>query len=112
MQRTGRIDPTLSEQPLICGARFGLHHRIGAPQPRIVDIGVGRDDVEVACQYYGFAALIEDLRVLDQAFEPRELVVELRTRLRVAVRQINGGNRESFDSRFQIARLLIGRVAR
>ncbi len=47
-----------------------------------------------------------------QAAEPRQLVVELRTRLGIAVRQIDAPYKQSLDCRFDISRLVVGRIAR
>src|ERR1700754_777471 len=57
------------------------------------------------------AAVEKRLRISDQAFEPFELVVEFRSRLRVTVWQIQAADQQSVDGRFDIAAMGIGVAA-
>src|SRR2546421_12843597 len=57
------------------------------------------------------AACVEALRVRDQALEPRQLVIELRTGLRVAVRQIEAGDDNAVHRSFDITALVVGGIA-
>ena len=57
------------------------------------------------------ARRIQRLGVLDQPLEPRELVVEFGSWLRVAIRQIETGDDDAVDRRFEIAALRIRDVA-
>src|SRR2546426_8026902 len=58
------------------------------------------------------AARPQALRMLDQALEPRQLVIELRPGLRIAVRQIQAADDDPLHRRLQIAALLVLRIAR
>ena len=49
--------------------------------------------------------------MLDQALEPRELVIEFRSGLRIAVRKIDRRHHETFDFGFEVASLLAGVAA-
>ena len=49
--------------------------------------------------------------VLDQPFEPRQFVAEFGTRLRVAVRQIQGADDHPVDRSFEIATVCVGFAA-
>ena len=51
-------------------------------------------------------------RVLDQAIEPGQFVVELGTGLQVAIRQIQASHNHSGDRRLEIPALVIRKVAR
>src|ERR1700674_1126722 len=58
------------------------------------------------------AAVVERLRALDEPLEPRELVVELRSRLRIAVRQVQASDDDAVRRRLEITALLVGRIPR
>ncbi|MNF01894.1 hypothetical protein D3C80_2009590 [compost metagenome] len=47
------------------------------------------------------------MRMLDQAFEPAQLVIELGPGLRVAVRQVQARHQHAMYRRFQIAALAV-----
>src|SRR6185295_12262030 len=111
VQLAQRIDPALREQPLICVARLRLQQRIFLPALRIVDVEVRRDDVVVAEQHDRLARRIQRLRVLDQPLEPLELVFELRTRLRIAVGQIQAADDDAAHFRFDVAAVRIVGIA-
>jgi len=49
--------------------------------------------------------------MLDQPLEPRQLVSELRTRLGIAVRQIQRSNDDATDLRLDIAAVRVVRIA-
>ena len=51
-------------------------------------------------------------RVSDEPLEPGELVVELRSRVRIAVRQIQRRHQYAADGGLHVASLRVGRVAR
>src|ERR1700761_695623 len=51
------------------------------------------------------------LRVDDQPLEPRELVVELRPRLRIAVRQVQTADQQAIDGGLDIAAMRIVGIA-
>ena len=71
-----------------------------------------RYDVVVAGQYDRYAGLHEFRAVFDQPLEPSQFVIELRTRLRVSIRQVNGRDQHPVYRRFDIACLAILRIAR
>src|SRR3989454_11342207 len=58
------------------------------------------------------AARPQALRMLDQALEPRQLVIELRPGLRIAVRQIRAADDDPLPRRLKITALLVLRTAR
>src|SRR5947208_16798137 len=53
---------------------------------------------------------MKDLRVLNQEFEPSEIVIEVRARLGITVWKIDRRNDDAFDGRFQVATLPVGRI--
>src|SRR2546428_533818 len=112
MPRADRIDPSLLQQPLVALAALGLQQRILAPGARVVDIEVRRHHVVVAREHHRMAARPQALRMLDQALEPRQLVIELRPGLRIAVRQIQAAADDPLHPRLQITPLLVLRIAR
>ena len=73
---------------------------------------VGRHDVVVAREDNLFAAVPQFRCVVDQSLEPRQLVIELRPRLRIAVRQIDRSDDDAVDRRFQIPAVSVVRVVR
>jgi hypothetical protein len=54
-----------------------------------VDVELGRHNREIASQNDRNVLLLQAPRATDEALEPRKLVVEFGTRLRVAVRQVD-----------------------
>ena len=52
------------------------------------------------------------LRVLVQPLHPAQLVVEFRTRLRVAVGQIEAADDDAVDCRLDVAAMVVVRIAR
>lgn len=80
---------------------------------RGVDVdAIRRDHVEVARQDDGAATGHQLGGMLVQPLEPGKLVVELRTRLRVAVRQLEADDHHAVDGGLEVSRLFVGRVAR
>ncbi len=69
-------------------------------------------DVEVADERDRLGARTKRPRVLDQALEPRELVVEFRTRLGVAIRKVEARHAQAVHLRLEVAALLVRGVAR
>lgn len=57
------------------------------------------------------AAVVQPARMRDQALEPAQLVVELRSRLRVAVGQVQAADDEPVRGHFQVAALRVLAVA-
>src|SRR5437762_7300059 len=106
------VDPALGEQPVVGGSGFGLEDRVKAPRPCVVDIGIGGYHVEVAGEHDIVARLHQRLRMSGEPFEPCQLVVELRTRLWVAVGQVRGCDSEPLRPRLEKARLRVTLVRR
>ncbi len=73
---------------------------------------LGRRDVVVAGQDHRLPGALERGRVLDQPIEPGQLVVEFRAGLRIAVGQIDRGDEDAADGRFDVAALPVARIAR
>src|SRR3984957_15277201 len=105
-----RITPALCHQRLERGAALRLDQCLLVPRSRRIDIELGGRDVVVAGQHHGNVLLDEFRGMRSQPPEPCELGVEFRTRLRIAVRQINAGDNNAFDGGFDVARLAIIRV--
>ena len=103
--------PALRDQRPEGGAAFRLDQRILVPRLRGIDIDLGRRDVVVAGQHHGDILLQELCGMGAQALEPVELVIEFRSRLRIAVRQIDAGDDDAVDGGFDIARLVVVGVA-
>lgn len=112
MQMPRGIDPSLLEEPAERRTCFRLHHCVEPPQPFVVDVGFGRDHVEIARQHHRLSGIHQCLRVRVQALEPGKLEIEFRSGLGVAVRQVHRGDDQAVDLRLQVARLLIQLVAR
>ncbi len=105
------IDPSLLEQAPITGAAFGLQQRVLEPGARVIDVLVGRHHVVVAGQHDRMAAVVQRGRILQQPFEPGELVLEFRSRLRVAVGQIQTADQHAMHRGLDVAALLVAVVA-
>src|SRR5689334_9228179 len=67
-----RVRPALGEEPPVALAALRLQQRVLLPRACVVDVEVGRHDVEVADERDRPAAAIQSGRVLDEALEPRE----------------------------------------
>src|SRR5690606_15185515 len=82
------IGPALGKQALVALAAFRLQQRVLGPGAWVVDVLVGGHHVVVAGQHHRMAAGEQPFGMLDQPLEPGQLVVEFRSRLRVAVGQV------------------------
>ena len=105
------VDPALVENAPKQGAALRL-------QQRVVRIGVGgidvllrRYDIVVAGEHDGQTRGVELRRVRREPLRPGELVVELGTRLRIAVRCVERGDQNAVHCRGDVAALLILRIA-
>ncbi|MNE87756.1 hypothetical protein D3C80_1849930 [compost metagenome] len=85
---THGIGPALVQQTLITLAALGLQQGILEPGTRVIDIEVGGNHIVVTGQHHWMLAALQRMRVLDQALEPGQFVIELRPRLRIAVGQV------------------------
>ncbi|MCY1179295.1 hypothetical protein D9M73_196890 [compost metagenome] len=101
------IEPALIKQSLVTRSRLRLQQCVLQPGTRVIDVHVGGHDIEIPCQQRGVATSIEAARMLDQAFEPVQLVIELGPGLRVAVRQVEASDQHPVCRSFQIAALAV-----
>lgn len=76
-----------------------------------IDVGLGRYDVVVARQNDWSAAFLEGLSVTDQGLEPSQLIVELWTRDRIAVGQVEASDQDAVHRGLDIAGLAWVRIA-
>src|SRR5665213_2136571 len=97
-----RVTPALRYQRPERRAALRLDQGILVPRPRRIDIEFGGRDVVVAGQYHGNVLLQEFRGMRSQPLEPCELVIEFRTRLRIAVRQIDAGDNDALDGGFDV----------
>jgi hypothetical protein len=111
MLRADRVGPALPKQPLERRAALGLHQSVVRPILRLVDVEVGRDDIVVAGQHDRLIERVQHLRPRDQPLHPFELVVELRSRLRIAVGRVEAADQHAADRSLDIAALHILGIA-
>ena len=111
VQLAQRVGPALREQAPVALAALGLQQRVLEPRARVVDVEVRRHDVVVAREDHGSAARVELGRVLDQPLEPAQLVVELRSGLRVAVGQVEAPDDEVAHLGLDVAAVIVVGVA-
>ena len=81
----------------------GENKRVLLPALGLVDVEVGRNDVEIADQQRRHAAVEQALGVRLQPVHPRQLVVELGAGPRIAVGQIEVADQQPADRRLDIA---------
>src|SRR5206468_2998411 len=86
MELSEGIRPTLRKKVAIGGADFRAEKRVIQPTLRFVDVDIGGHDVEVASQNHLITSREKVRGVLRQPFEPTKLVIELRSRRRIAGR--------------------------
>ena len=115
-RRPGCSARSASVQPCASSRRVG-RPRLGLGQ-RVVVVGAGRIDVArlgrdvvVAGEHHRHARRDQPGGVGVEPLHPRELVVELRPRLRVAVRRVERGDEHAPHRRLDVARLAVVRVA-
>ena len=106
------IGPPLQEEALKALAALGLEQSVFNPGARVVNIKIGRDDVEISGQGHGVSRLTEGIGVGNQAAEPFQFVIKLRAGLRISIGQVEAADEHSIDRRLQIAAVGIGFVAR
>src|SRR5882672_1034044 len=110
MQRADRVRPALREQSLVGGAAGRLQQCVLLERAGVVDVEVGRQHIVVAGEHHGLVGRGKRLRMLDQALEPGELVVELRARLRVAIRKVETGDADTANARLQETAMRVVRI--
>ena len=112
MQLARGIHPPLRDQTRIGVPDLRLHHCVEAPPVGVVDIEIGRDDVEVSGEHMTLGGVAEFFRVRNEPLEPAKLVVEIRRRHRIAVREIDRCDDETPNSRLEVARLRVRGIPR
>src|SRR6202022_3704316 len=93
-------------------ATLRLNQCVVIERSRWIDVLHSRYDVVIAAKADRPAGLHQFRAVLDQTFEPGQFVVELRTGLRISVRQVDGSDQHTIYRRFDIACLAILRIPR
>jgi len=88
MKRPDRIRPTLCNQLCICFSNFGPKQSVVAPALRRVVIEIGRHNIEIASERYGYVESQQLSRIIVQPLKPAELVLEFGPRNGIAVRKI------------------------
>ena len=103
VERPHRVGPALLD-------KAADRHRAPPPEQRVIDpalgrihVEIGRHDIEVAGENRRRAALQKRLGIAREPVEPAQLVIELRARRRVAVRQIEASDDQTADSRPDVA---------
>ncbi len=112
MQRADGVGPAELGELAKCGAASRLDERVVIVGARRIDVGPGRHDVVVARQHDRRARRVQGSRVLDQTPQPRELGVEFRSRLRIAVGRVQASDQDAVDRGLEIARVGVLGVAR
>jgi hypothetical protein len=105
VQVADRVGPALLEQAGVERADLRREQGIVLPPLGPVDVEVGGHDVVVARQHHGRAAGEEVGGVGEEAVEPGELVVELRSRPRVAVGEVEATDEDARDRGLDVAAL-------
>src|SRR5271166_6449047 len=106
------IGPALGDEPSERVPHLGPEESIIDPALGLIDVEVGRYDVVVAGENDRRARRQEVFGVLCQTLKPAQLVVELRARRRVAVRQIKAADQHAVDRRLDIAAICVVRITR
>src|SRR5579862_1115519 len=101
------IRPALSQQLSEGLATFRLDQCVLIQGSRRIDVLLCRHDVVVTGQHDRHSCREKSGGMGSQALEPGQLVTELRTRLGISVRQVNGRNQDAVHSGLDIARLTI-----
>ncbi len=105
------IDPALLQQALPGGARFGLQQCILAPVLRIVDVRIRGNHVVITRKDDGHAGVVESLCMLCEPLEPFQLVLELRSRLGIAIGQVDAAHADAVHVGLDVAAVRIVRIA-
>ena len=82
------VGPTVSKQPSKGLPTLWLDQRVLVQRPSWIDILCGRNNVEVTGQDNRKVTCDQFCSMGNQSFKPAELVIELRPRLRIAVRKV------------------------
>src|SRR3984957_12518967 len=112
MQPPHRVSPALSQQTRKGLAAFGLDQRVVIQRSSRIDVLRCRHDIVITGQHHGGTARHEFGGMGNEALEPGQLVVELRSRLRIPVGEVDRSDQDSLNSRFDVAGLVICRITR
>jgi diketogulonate reductase-like aldo/keto reductase len=110
--RAQDVCPALGEQPPVSLAGLGEEERVVDPPLRPVGIQLGRDDVVIAREDDRPALVEQACGMAVQSLEPLQLVIELRPRGGVAVKQVEAADRHAAREGLDVAALGVVRVAR
>ena len=92
-------------------AAFDAGQRIISPAGWIITVDILGDDIEITAKNNRNLILKQLLGAGIKPFHPGQLVVEFRSRRRIAVRQIDAGHTGAGDRCLDIARLFVIRIA-
>src|SRR5262247_3117644 len=65
-----RVRPALCKQALVRFPALWLKHRVVSPRPRVINVLIGRQDVEIVCEDHRQPCVEKTLRMFDQSLEP------------------------------------------
>lgn len=109
MERPHSVGPALIQQALERSPALRPQQGVVAIGMAGVDVGLGRDDIVVAGQHDGRAAVQQGLGVDVEGVEPGQLVVELWAGIGIAVGQVQATDQHAVHRRLDVAGLaLIG----
>src|SRR3954454_15116384 len=112
VQFADRVTPALCHQRGKGRTALRLDQGILVPRARRVDVDLIWRNVVVAGEHHGQILLDQGSGMALEAREPVELVVEFRSRLRIAVRQVDAGDDDTAYRGLDVAGLVIGRLSR
>jgi len=107
-----RIYPSLVSEILVSLPHLDTEQGVVFPTLRFVQVEVGRHDVEVAHEHERYLESEKLRRILVKTPEAAELVVKIRARVCVAVRQVEASEHGAVDDRLYVPALLVFRFAR
>src|SRR6185369_9504650 len=91
-------------------AALRLDQSILVQGSRWIDVLHGRHNVVIAGQNDGYTGRHQIAGVCEQTVEPGQFVVELRTWLWIAIREIEGSDQDAIHSRLDVASLVVLRI--
>ena len=112
VQRPQRIGPALLYKTAIGIPHLGAEQRVIDPALRRVDIEIGGHDVVIAGEHDRLTGRKQSSGMFHQPVEPAQLVIEFRSRRRIAVGQIQAPENRAVDRRLDVAAMGVGRIAR
>ena len=112
VQRPQRISPALLDKAAIGIPHLGAEQRVIDPAFGRVDVEIGGHDVVIAGEHDRLAGREQAPGMVRQPVEPAQLVIELRSRRGIAVRQIQASDDHAVDRRLDVAAVRVVGVAR